>query len=90
LKEIAMQRLMMDYPLTVTSMLERARRMFPNKEIVTKAGPSLERMSYARMIEGVGRLANALARLGVKPGDRGRPLPGTMPATWSSISPCRV
>ena len=41
-----MQGLMMDYPLTITSMLERARRMFPNKEIVTKAGPSLERFTY--------------------------------------------
>ena len=65
-----MQGLMMDYPLTITSILERARRMFPNKEIVTKAGPGLERFTYAQMVERAGRLANALAKLGVKSGDR--------------------
>jgi fatty-acyl-CoA synthase len=65
-----MQGLMMDYPLTITSILERARRMFPHKEIVTKAGPGLERFTYAQMVERVGRLANALAKLGVKSGDR--------------------
>jgi fatty-acyl-CoA synthase len=65
-----MQGLIMDYPLTILPMLERARRLFPNKEIVTKAGPTLERSNYGRMAERVGRLANALKRLGVKPGDR--------------------
>ena len=65
-----MEGLMMDYPLTLTPLLERARRLFPNKEIVTKAGPNLERMNYAQLAERVGRLANALKRLGVKPGER--------------------
>jgi fatty-acyl-CoA synthase len=65
-----MKGLMMDYPLTLTPLLERARRLFPNKEVVTKAGPGLERYTYAQMIERVGRLANALTKLGVKPGDR--------------------
>ena len=65
-----MQGLMMDYPLTILPMLERARRLFPKKEIVTKAGPNLERTNYGEMAERVGRLANALKRLGIKPGDR--------------------
>ena len=65
-----MQGLMMDYPLTITSILERAQRMFPNKEIVTKAGPGLERFTYTQMVARVGRLANALTKLGVKSGDR--------------------
>ena len=55
-----MQGLMMDYPLTILPMLERARRLFPKKEIVTKAGPNLERTNYAQIAERVGRLANAL------------------------------
>ena len=65
-----MQGQMMDYQLTITPLLERARRLFPKKEIVTKAGPGLERFTYEQMTERVGRLANALSRLGVKSGDR--------------------
>lgn len=65
-----MQGLMMDYQLTLTPLMERARRLFPNKEIVTKAGPSLERCTYGEWAERVGRLANALAKLGVRNGDR--------------------
>ena len=61
---------MMDYPLTLTPLLDRARRLFPNKEIVTKAGPTLERYTYGQMAERVGRLANALEKLGVRRGDR--------------------
>ncbi len=65
-----MQGQMLDYQLTLTPLLERARRLFPRKEIVTKAGPSLERYTYAEMTERVGRLANALEKLGVQRGDR--------------------
>jgi len=65
-----MQGQMMDYQLTLTPLLERARRLFPTKEIVTKAGPGLERFTYKQMYERVSRLANALAKLGVKSGDR--------------------
>jgi len=51
-------------------LLDRARRLFPKKEIVTKSGPGLERFTYEQMTERVGRLANALSKLGVKSGDR--------------------
>jgi len=65
-----MQGQMMDYPLTLTPLLDRARRLFPKKEIITKAGPNLERMTYGQMTERVARLANALEKLGVRRGDR--------------------
>jgi fatty-acyl-CoA synthase len=65
-----MQGQMMDYPLTLTPLLERARRLFPKKEIITKAGPNLERMTYGQMTERVARLANVLEKLGVRRGDR--------------------
>src|SRR5215216_4731853 len=69
-QEAQMQGQMMDYQLTLTPLLERARRLFPKKEIVTKAGPSLERFTYAQMTERVNRLANALDKLGIRRGDR--------------------
>src|SRR5512132_2975423 len=65
-----MEGLMMDYQLTLTPLMERARRLYPQKEIVTKVGPSLERTTYSQWAERVGRLANALAKLGVHRGDR--------------------
>jgi len=43
-----MQGQMMDYQLTLTPILERARRMFSNKEIVTKAGPTTVAEALAR------------------------------------------
>jgi acyl-CoA synthetase (AMP-forming)/AMP-acid ligase II len=60
-----MQGLMMDYPLTLTHIFERARRLYPSKEIVTKTAAGLHRYTYADMCERSGRLANALGRLGV-------------------------
>jgi fatty-acyl-CoA synthase len=65
-----MQGLMMDYQLTLTPLMERARRMFSTKAIVTKAGPSLERSNYGEVTERIARLANALERLGIGRGDR--------------------
>src|SRR5262245_57702979 len=60
-----MQGLIMDYPLTLTHILERARRLFPRKEIVTKTAGGLHRYTYADMIGRAGRLAHALDRLGL-------------------------
>ncbi len=65
-----MQGQMMDYQLTLTPLLERARRLFPTKEIVTKAGPELERYTYERFTARIARLAGALRKLGVTNGDR--------------------
>src|SRR5258708_32263575 len=68
-----MQGLMMDYQLTTQPLLERARRLFPKKEVVTKAGPNMERSNWGTVAERAGRLSNAPARLGGHPGDRGAP-----------------
>ena len=65
-----MEGLMMDYQLTLTPLMERARRFYPQKEIVTKVGPSLERTTYGQWADRVGHLANVLAKLGVQRGDR--------------------
>jgi fatty-acyl-CoA synthase len=62
---------MMDFPLTLTHFLDRARRYFPHNEIVSRAPDgSLRRHNYADLYRRASKLAHALARLGVKRGDR--------------------
>ncbi len=61
----------MDYPLTLDRILEHARRLHPQKRILTKM-PSGEMHSYdyAKLYQRSKKLANVLEKLGVKPGDR--------------------
>ena len=61
---------MMDYPLTVTHLLERAARLFPQKEVITRTADGEHRYTYAELRRRAARLANALHTLGVKPGER--------------------
>src|SRR5207253_1726869 len=61
---------MMDYPLTLLPILERGRRLFGKKEVVTRLGDGTVRATYSQVYEGVHRLAGALAALGVEQGDR--------------------
>src|SRR5215216_2101526 len=65
-----MQGLLMDYPLTLTHILERARRLAPRKQIATKIAAGMHRYTYGDMIERAGRLANALDRLDISPDGR--------------------
>ena len=65
-----MQGLMMDYPLTLHHLLERAGRLFPKKEIATRTPAGMHRYSYGDYYLRTHRLARALERLGVEPGDR--------------------
>jgi len=62
---------MMDFPLTLTHFLERARTYYPRSEIVSRnPDKSLHRYTFADFYKRTCRLANALTRLGVKAGDR--------------------
>ncbi|HSP79268.1 MAG TPA: long-chain fatty acid--CoA ligase, partial [Myxococcaceae bacterium] len=62
---------MMDFPLTLTHFLERARTYFGRSEIVSRQPDrSLHRYTYADFYRRTSQLAGALQRLGVKPGDR--------------------
>jgi fatty-acyl-CoA synthase len=66
-----MDGLMMDFPLTLTHIFERVGRYFPKVEIVSRRpDKSIHRTSYGEFHKRVQKLANALLRLGVKPGDR--------------------
>jgi fatty-acyl-CoA synthase len=66
-----MSGLMMDYPLTLTHILERSAKLYPRKEIASRvADGSMHRYTYADFHRRVHRLAHALQGLGVKQGDR--------------------
>ena len=63
------QSTMMDHPLTVTQLLHHGGRVHAEREIVTWQGDAARRVSFADTYQRVGRLANALARLGIGHGD---------------------
>jgi len=62
--------LMMDYQLTLTPIMKRANTLFSDKQIITRIGDSYHSYTYADWYKACGRLANALEKLGVQPGDR--------------------
>jgi fatty-acyl-CoA synthase len=68
-----MQGLMMKRELLLSEFLERANKLYPKREIVTRMpafGGGIHRYTYAEATERTKRLANALTGLGVKGGDR--------------------
>jgi fatty-acyl-CoA synthase len=63
--------MMMDRPLLVSSVIDYAADIYPDVEIVSNTVEGgIHRYSYRASRERIGRLANALVGLGVKPGDR--------------------
>ncbi len=63
--------LMMDYPLTLNTIVEHARRMTPRKTIKTKLPDgNWHEYSYADFYRRVKQLGNVLDALGVESGDR--------------------
>jgi fatty-acyl-CoA synthase len=64
-------------PLTPLGLLERTLRVFPEKTAVVYGD---ERWSYRRFAEEIGRLAGALVRAGIAPGDRVAFLAPNVPA----------
>ena len=65
-----MRGLMMDWQLTLPTILERARRQHGRREIVSRTPIGIHRYTYADYVKRVDRLRSALTKLGVKPGDR--------------------
>jgi len=60
-----------DFPLTLHHMLRRMRSVHPDAEVVTLTpDATTEQVTFGDTCERVDRLARALERLGVKPGDR--------------------
>jgi fatty-acyl-CoA synthase len=62
--------LMQDYELSLQHVLWRLQRLHGKSEVVTKREQGVHRMTNADLVPRINRLAGALKRLGVKPGDR--------------------
>jgi fatty-acyl-CoA synthase len=66
-----MRGLMMDFPLTLPTILERARSVYPRTEIVWReADRSVGRYTFADFYRRATALAEALCRAGLGPGER--------------------
>ncbi len=66
-----MRGLMMDYQLTLPTLLRRAETYFPDKEIVSRLqDASFHRTNYRHLMRRSKQLAVALRELGLEPGDR--------------------
>jgi fatty-acyl-CoA synthase len=62
---------MMEYPLTLTHFLERGRRLYGRRTVVSRLPDgSFHRYTHAEFHQRTAQLASALVALGVKPGDR--------------------
>lgn len=61
---------MMDTPLSIVSLIERAEKLFPTKEIVSRTHGGVMTYTYADMAKRTRSLASALTKLGVEKGDR--------------------
>ena len=61
---------MQDYELTLQHVLWRIERLHQKQEVVSKRDQDVHRTTYGEMVPRINRLAGALKRLGVKPGDR--------------------
>src|SRR5712692_4044394 len=65
-----MQSTMMDFPLTVGSILRHGRTVYSESQVVTCETNGSRRASFATVAERADRLAGALRRLGIRAGDR--------------------
>ncbi|MBM7096292.1 long-chain fatty acid--CoA ligase [Bacillus sp. H-16] len=61
---------MMNVPLTVGAMMERAEQFFPEKQVISRTSGGVSSFTYREIGKRTRRLASALAELGVERGDR--------------------
>jgi fatty-acyl-CoA synthase len=61
---------MQDYELSLQHVLWRIERLHQKKEVVTKREQGVHRTTNGEMVPRINRLAGALKRLGIKPGER--------------------
>lgn len=62
--------MMMQTPLTMTQMINRAEKFFSKKEVVSRTASGIQRFTYRQIAERTRKLAEALQKLGVERGDK--------------------
>lgn len=66
-----MQSAVSEVPLTIPSMITcRAERLFADRPVVSRVGAGLHRSTWGEVVHRARRLAGALQKLGIRPGDR--------------------
>src|SRR5437870_3688633 len=65
-----MESTMPDFPLTITMLFRHGRTVYADSEEVTFEGDSSRRATFGEVGDRTDKLAAALRRLGVAPGDR--------------------
>ena len=61
---------MMDTPLTLVSLIERAEKYFSKKEVISRTHTGVQHFTYAEIGKRTRALASALEKLGIEKGDR--------------------
>lgn len=61
---------MMDTPLIMTQIIERAEKYFPKKEVVSRTDGGIHTFTYAEIAERTRRLTSNLEKFGIQTGDR--------------------
>lgn len=76
---------MQDWTMRVTAVIDHAAREAPEREIVSRwADGSETRTNWSGIRRDALKMAQALQRLGLKPGDKVASLAMNHPATWSA------
>ncbi len=61
---------MQDFPLTISAILRHGRQVYAGSQCLTWTGDGARTTTYGQVADDADRLAAALTKLGVKPGDR--------------------
>lgn len=61
---------MSEQPLLIRNILEHAMRSHPRKQVISRDGAGIVRFTYVQFAARVAKLAHALRKLGIGPGDR--------------------
>ncbi|HDX9577459.1 TPA: long-chain fatty acid--CoA ligase [Bacillus pseudomycoides] len=62
--------MMMDVPLLIPAMLERAEKYFSKKEVVSRTASRIQTLTYGEIAKRTRKLASVLKKMGIREGDK--------------------